>query len=159
MFIEGDVLQSWIVSGNVWPGGAPVEESSRQIELNIQNQCLLARSYAEAGFTTVVDYVIVTRRALETYRTALAGLAVHLVVLHPGVELVIRRDAGREKSRRHRLIHGRAIGEQFAHLEAPLVAELSDVGLWLDTTELTPAATVEHIMAGRDRARLDAART
>ena len=148
------MLQSWVVSGNVWPGGAPVEESSRQIELNIQNQCLLARSYAEAGFTTVVDYVIVTRRVLDTYRAALAGLAVHLVVLHPGADLVIRRDAAREKSRRHHAVHGRTIGEHFAHLEGPLVAELSDVGLWLDTAELTPAATVERILASPDRARL-----
>ena len=46
VFIEGDLLQGWIVSGNVWPGQEPAAESTRQIRLNMRNQCLLARSYA-----------------------------------------------------------------------------------------------------------------
>jgi len=142
------------VAGNVWPGQAPADESARQIELNMRNQRLLAREYAEAGFTAVLDYVVVTRRALDGYRAALAGLAVHLVVLHPGAALVVQREAEREKSRRHRAVHGRTIGEHFAHLETPLVAELGGIGLWLDTADLTPAQTVDLIMAGRGRARL-----
>jgi hypothetical protein len=157
--IEGDLLQGWIVAGNVWPGQVPADESSRQIELNMRNQRLVARSYAEAGFTAIVDYVIVTRRALDGYRAALAGLDVHLVVLHPGAAIVIAREAEREKSRRHRAVHGRTIGEHFAHLETPLVAELGGVGLWLDTADLSPDATMNRIVAGRDRARLDHGRT
>ena len=155
VFIEGDLLQGWIVGGNVWPGQAPADESSRQIELNMRNHALLARSYGEAGFITIVDYVIVTRADLERYRAGLVGLDVYLVVLHPGARVVIEREAAREKSRRHREKHGRTIGEHFAHLERPLVAELGGLGLWLDTADLTPAATVELILAGRDRARLD----
>jgi len=154
VLIEGDLLQGWIVRGNVWPGQAPARESNRQIRLNVRNQCLLARSYARAGFTSVVDYVIVTRATLEAYRKALRGLDLYFVVLHPGAAAAVRRDAGREKSRRHQAIHGRAIGEAFAHLETPLVAELSGVGLWLETADLTPAATVDRILAGRDRARI-----
>ena len=147
------------MGGNVWPGQAPADESSRQIELNMRNQSLLARSYAEAGFTTIVDYVIVTRAALERYRASLVGLDVYLVVLHPGARVVIEREAAREKSRRHREKHGRTIGEHFAHLETPLVAELGGVGLWLDTAGVTPAATVDLIVAGRERARLGERRT
>ena len=154
MLIEGDLLQGWIVRGNVWPGQAPARESNRQIRLNVRNQCLLARSYARAGFTPVVDYVIVTRATLEAYRKALRNLDLYFVVLHPGAAVAVRRDAGREKSRRHQDIHGRAIGEAFAHLETPLVAELSGVGLWLESADLTPAATVDRILAGRDRARI-----
>ena len=52
--IEGDLLQGWIVSGNVWPGQEPAAESSRQIHLNMRNQCLLAQSYAGAGFTPII---------------------------------------------------------------------------------------------------------
>lgn len=125
----------------------------------MRNQWLLARSYAEAGFTAIIDYVIVTRRALDAYCSALAGLAVYLVVLHPGAAVVIRREADREKSRRHRAVHGRTIGEHFAHLETPLVAELAGIGLWLDTADLTPAQTVDLIVAGRGRARLAVGQT
>lgn len=153
--IEGDLLQGWIVSGSVWPGQEPAAESSRQIHLNVQNQCLLAQSYAAAGFTPVVDYVIVSRADLHAYRRALGGLAIHLVVLHPGKRVVIAREAGREKSRRHRDRHGLTIGEHFAHLEQPLVEELTGVGLWIDNAALSPAATVDAILASRERARID----
>jgi hypothetical protein len=54
-FVEGDLLQEWLVSGIVWPGDEPAEESERQISLNVRNQCLLAGSYAEAGFTPVIE--------------------------------------------------------------------------------------------------------
>jgi len=154
VFIEGDLLQGWIVSGNVWPGQEPTDESARQIHLNMRHQCLLARSYAAAGFTAVVDYVIVTRSDLDEYRAALAGLAIHLVVLHPGSRVVIEREAGRDKSRRHKAKHGRSIGEHFAHLERPLVDELSGTGLWIDNAGLSPEATVDAIVANRERARI-----
>ena len=152
--IEGDLLQGWIVSGGVWPGAAPAEESARQIQLNMRNQCLLARSYAAAGFTPVIDYVVVSRAGLGEYRHGLAGLALHLVVLHPGKNVVIAREAAREKSQRHRDKHGLTIGEHFAHLEQPLVAELTGFGLWIDNAGLSPQATVDAILAQREHARL-----
>jgi gluconate kinase len=155
--IEGDLLQGWIVSGNVWPGQEPVEESSRQIHLNMRNQCLLANSYATAGFTPIIDYVIVNRASLHEYRQQLRGLSVHLVVLHPGKSVVIAREWAREKSQRHKRKHGMTIGAHFAHLETPLVEQLTGVGFWIDNAALTPAATVEEILDNRERARLDSA--
>ena len=152
--IEGDLLQGFIVSGHVWPGQEPAAESARQIRLNMRNQCLLARPYADAGFTPVIDYVIVTRADLEEYRRGLDGLDLHLVILHPGHDVVIAREAGRDKSRRHKDRHGVTIGEHFAHLERPLVEELSGLGLWIDNASLTPAATADLALAGRSRARL-----
>ena len=158
-FIEGDRLQEWIVSGNVWPRTEPAEEASRQVDLNTHNQCLLARSYAEAGFTPIIDYPIISREGLHTYREALAGLTIHFVVLHPGTAVAIARDADREKSRHHQAKYGRTIGEHYAHLAQPLVEQLSGVGLWIDNARLTPEATVEAILADRERARLDERRT
>jgi gluconate kinase len=152
--IEGDLLHGWIVSGNVWPGQEPVEESSRQIRLTMRNQCLLAKSYATAGFTPIVDYVVVNRADLRAYRSHLRGLALHLVVLHPGKHVVMSRDLGREKSQRHRQAHGLTIAERFAHLETPLVEQLTGVGLWIDNTTLSPEGTADLILANRGRARL-----
>jgi len=155
VFIEGDLLQGWIVSGNVWPGAEPAQESARQIRLNMENQCLLARSFSDAGFTPVIDYVVVTRSDVEIYRRRLAGLSLHLVVLNPGKDVVIAREGDRAKSRRHREVHGRSIGEHFSHLEQPMVEQLADVGLWIDNAWLTPEATVDAILAGAQQARLN----
>jgi len=96
--IEGDLLQGWIASGNVWQGQEPADESARQIHLNMRNQCLLAQSYAAAGFTPIIDYVVVSTADLGEYRQRLRGLALHLVVLHPGKSVIIARESAREKS-------------------------------------------------------------
>src|SRR6266545_3228366 len=119
--IEGDRLQEWIASGAVWPGQEPREESERQIQLNVRNQCLLARSFAEAGFVPVLDYVVVSRARLEEYRRQLEGLALDLVVLAPGREVALRRDRERAE---------KTVAEVWAYLEDELVRELGAIGLW-----------------------------
>ncbi len=77
------------------------------------------------------------------------------MVLHPGKDVVIARESAREKSQRHKHKHGVTIGEHFAHLETPLVEQLSGVGLWIDNGALAPIATADLILANRDRARLE----
>jgi hypothetical protein len=122
--------------------------------LNLRNQCLLARSYSEAGFTPVIDYVVVSRRLLDEYRRGLADLALHFVVLHPGKGMVLAREAARDKSVRHKAKHGVPSGERFAHLEARMLAELAGVGLWVDNARPTEAERVVLILRDRVRARL-----
>jgi chloramphenicol 3-O-phosphotransferase len=142
------------VNGIVWPGDEPAEESERQMSLSVRNQCLLARSYAEAGFTPVIDYVVVSRRLLDEYRRGLDGLALHFVVLHPGKGTVLAREAARDKSVRHKAKHGVTIGERFAHLESRMLAELAGVSLWVDNARPTAAGTVDLILREGARARL-----
>ena len=45
-------------------------------------------------------------------------------------------------------------GARGAHLEGPLVEQLSGVGLWIDNAALAPDATVDLVLANRDQARL-----
>ena len=78
--IDGDALGKAIVSGQVASNEEPKQEADRQIELSMRNQCLLARSYAEAGFTPVVEYAVQTRYQLDAYRNYLAGGQIRLVV-------------------------------------------------------------------------------
>ena len=78
--VDGDALGAAIVAGQVAPGDEPQQESERQVELSMRNQCLLSRSYAEAGFTPVIEYAVLTRAQLDAYRHYLAGGQVRLVV-------------------------------------------------------------------------------
>ena len=78
------------------------------------------------------------------------------MVLHPGKGVVIARESAREKSQRHEQTHGLTIGEHFAHLEGPLVEQLSGLGLWIDNAALAPGATVDLILANRERVSLRA---
>jgi len=79
--IEGDALAGSVVRGRVLPGETPEQESERQVELVIRNHCLLARSFAEAGFTPVLEYAVLTRYHLDAYRNYLSGGELRLAVV------------------------------------------------------------------------------
>ena len=84
-----------------WPSEEPVQEAERQIRLCQRNQCLLARSYAAADFTPVIDYVIADRATLLRYLEELRSLQVHLVTLAPGREVALARGRERAKDQRN----------------------------------------------------------
>src|SRR5579883_1501589 len=131
--IEGDRLQEWIVSGGVAPGQPPHDEEVRQIHLNVRNQCLLARSYAEEGFTPVIDYVLIDRARVEEYRSQLPDFRIHLATLSPGVAVALERDRRRAE---------KSVGAAWAHLEGTIRRELTGIGLWVDNSEGTAEETV-----------------
>ena len=136
--IEGDALQRMIVSGGEPPRPEGGEESSRQIDLNVANQCLLARSFLGAGFAVAIDYVVATRARLSTYLDLLAPYRIRLVVLSPAPEVAEVRD--RDRPTKHVL-------DQWRHLAAQMREELGSVGLWLDNGALDVGQTVSAIRA------------
>ena len=87
-----------------------------QIELSIRNQCLLARSFSEAGFVSVINYAILTRYHLEAYRHYLSGGKLHLTVI-PSSE------------------------PKFIDLNALLKKELNGVGYWIENTMIKSVVT------------------
>lgn len=142
--LEGDALGMQVITGRVLPGQEPRDESDRQMELVIRNQCLLARSYAEAGFTPILDYVVPTRHLLDAYRHYLMGAMLHLVVLNPGAEVALERDRGREKT----------AASDWTSLAPRIRQELSGLGFWLDTATQTVDESVDQILAHRADALL-----
>lgn len=143
--IEGDRVQEFIVSGAVSPGQTPADEERRQIHLNVRNQCLLARSFAETGFMVAIDYVLVSRQRLEEYRGQLDGFTLRLVTLSPGAAVALERD---------RLRPEKTVAHLWTHLEEEIRAELAGVGLWVDNGPLTVEETAEYILRHRDEARV-----
>ena len=143
--VEGDALRQWIVRGAAWPDSAGLTgEAERQYELAVRNMCLLARSYAEAGFTPVLDLVVVTKYHLEAFRGYLRGARLRLAVLAPAVEVTLARDRGR----------GDKTGDAWTYLDATLREELAGLGLWVDSSALSVDATVDAILAGESAALL-----
>jgi adenylylsulfate kinase-like enzyme len=140
-YVEGDVLRGFVVSGVAWPEGPTLDgEAERQFELAIRNQCLLARSFSEAGFLPVLDGVIVMLHHLEAYRGYLSGGRLRLVVLAPDAEVAARRDEGREKP-----------AADFSALDAVMREQLADEGLWIDSSSQTAAETLAAILADVDQ--------
>ncbi|MEX1253222.1 MAG: AAA family ATPase [Dehalococcoidia bacterium] len=145
--IDGDLLRQCIVTGGARPEQEPAAAAVRQMALNVRNQCLLARSFSEAGFVAVLDYLVTSRELLATYQDELEGLGLHFVVLAPRQEILLKRDRGRAA------VHGHT-HEDSLYLASVLTGELRDIGLWLDTSELTPESTVDEILKRKPEARV-----
>lgn len=143
--IEGDQVHSMIVSGSVSPGQPPLEEETRQIHLCVTNQCLLARSFAAAGFVPVIDYVVVDPNRVEEYRAQLPALALRLVTLDPGVEAALQRDRDRPE---------KTVAHFWTHLEALMKERLAGVGLWVENRSRSIEDTVDFILENSERARV-----
>ena len=141
--IEGDLLQEFIVSGSVPPGGQPPSEEARQIHLNVRNQCLLACSFAREEIIPVIDYVIVSKDRIEEYRRQLPGLTSHLVTLAPGIPTALERDQKRLE---------KTVAYFWTHLDESMRAELSGVGLWVDNSQMNLDDTVEYILSHKAKA-------
>ncbi len=138
--VEADVLQRMIVSGaeGVSEPGVITEEAGKQLRLRLRNACLLARSFYEAGFTVVIDDIIIGDR-WDHLRSDLEGLPFTLVVLAPRADVVVReRDRGRGK---------RELGEEWAtHLDEALRETMDGAGIWIDNSDQTPEETVEEVL-------------
>ena len=139
--IEADVLHGMIVTGGILPDGAgPVPyDAARQLRLRLHNAALLARSFREAGFTAVLDDIIIGDR-LAHLREDLADVSFELIVLAPHVDAVIAdRDPNRAKA---------TIGPAAAHyLDAELRRTMAGIGRWIDTTNMSVSQTVDAILA------------
>lgn len=143
--VEGDALRAWVVRGAVWPeDGALTGEAERQYELAVRNMCLLARSYAEGGFTPFLDLVVVTRYHLEAFRGYLRGARLRFVVLAPSVEVTLERDRAR----------GGKAGDGWTHLDAAMREGLAGSGLWVDSSALTVEQTADAILERQAEALL-----
>ena len=152
--VQPEMLHDWILAGAVFPGDEPADEGQRQLDLVARNACLLSRSYVDAGFDVVMDYVVMSRERLDFWLGGLAGLTVRFVVLAPGVDAATARDLDRDKSRRHLAKRGTTIAARWAYLDAEARAELANVGLWVDSRDLSAEQTVDAVLGARDRAVL-----
>ena len=142
--IEVDLLREMVVSGGLKPGQEPLAESDAQLALGAHHGALLADSLMAAGFTPVVDDVVLQLQ-LARYRTVLSSWPIRLVVLAPPVEIAIERD--RERREKH-------VAERFAYLDVELRKQMQGLGLWLDTSGMSVPETVEAIILRADEAML-----
>ena len=140
--VEVDLLREMVMSGNLGPGQEPLAESDRQLELGAHNAALLADSLMDAGFTPIVDDVVLQLQ-LARYRAVLTRWPLRLVVLAPPVEVALERDRGR--SEKH-------VANRFAYLDAELREQMQGLGLWLDTSDMSVAETVEALIRRADEA-------
>ena len=134
--VEAEVLQRFVVGGSVWPDGEPRAEAMRQLRLRGKNTALLADSFFQAGFTPIVDDVVVGTRLAEL-RGDLRARPLLFVLLTPRLDVVRARNRERP---------GKDVFEAWRHLDAVAREETPRVGLWLDTSEQKAEESAAEIL-------------
>ncbi|MCH5671768.1 AAA family ATPase [Streptomyces gilvus] len=143
--VRGDTFRRMIVSGREDCTPTAGTEAETQLRLRHRLSANTADAYAEAGFTVVVQDVVLGEH-LTAYVDLFRTRPLYLVVLAPSPETVTAREAGRAKT---------GYGAwTVAELDGVLRGPTPRLGLWLDTTTLSVGETVEAILAGRERARV-----
>lgn len=136
--VEGDVFRRSIVSGRQELTPNPSPEALEQLALRYRLGAAAADAYFENGFTVVLEDVI-AGELLSDFAALVRARPLHVVVLVPTVEVVRARDAARPTSGYARW--------SIEELHDAFVGSTPRIGLWLDTSEQTPAQTVEDILA------------
>jgi len=149
--VRGGQFYRWAVRGWVHPGDERAAEARRLLDLRYRLAALTADEYCRAGFCTVVQDNIFgadVRHWLES----VAARPRHLVVLGPSLAVVRQREEQRKE----------AIGKvayrsgSFSPEDLDgFLAETPRIGLWLDTSALTPGQTVRRILSRRAEAVVD----
>ncbi|MBL8556676.1 MAG: AAA family ATPase [Phenylobacterium sp.] len=135
--VRGDLFRRMVVSGRADMTPDPSPEASAQLALRYDLACATVDAYAAAGFDVVYQDVILGPR-LAAIAQRLANWNPDVIVLDPSLDVVAQRDRDRDKT-----------AYRGAWTPAALATALDEtprLGLWLDTSGLSVAQTVDHIV-------------
>lgn len=140
--IRGGQFYRWAVRGWVHVGDPRTDEARRLLDLRYRLAALTADEYCAAGFTTVVQDNIFGAD-VPHWLESIAARPRHLVVLRPSVAVVSERE------RQRHLTTGKTAyrpGEFTAKDLDEQLALTPRIGLWLDTSAMSPSETVAEIL-------------
>ena len=147
--VRGDAFRRMVVAGREEMTAEPSDEAWRQLRLRYRLGASTADAYFDAGFSVVVQDVVVGE-VLGEYVASITSRPLVVVVLAPSVEAIARREKQRDK------VAYRAEMDGIVAMDASLRHDTPRLGLWLDTSDLTVDETVDAIVArGLDEGRVD----
>jgi cytidylate kinase len=137
--VKGDVFRRMVVRGREEMSVAPSDEAQRQLLLRYQVGASTADAYHGAGFSVVVQDIIVGS-ALADYVGLINSRPLVVVVLAPDSTAIASREAARAKSAYP------AEGPGVAEWDAVFRRETPKIGMWIDSSDQQPSDTVEAII-------------
>ena len=144
--LRGDLFRRMIVTGQAPITPEMDDAAFGQLKLRYRLACQAADSYAQAGFTVVLQDVVVGELLAE-FIDGIETRPRYVVVLIPKAEVVLRRE-NRSKA-------GYIDNSGAQELDAELHAFTPRRGLWLDNSDMTPEQTVDAILDRLDEALID----
>jgi len=144
--VAGDGIRAMVVSGLLDMTPDNPAGAAEQLLCRYEASIAVARVYHDAGFTVVLEDVIVGGMALR-FLELVPWPEIHFVMLTPSLDTVAKREIGRSKT-----AYGQAWSVQ--SLGAVLERETQVFGWWLDSSELTPEQTADRIFTETEASRI-----
>jgi chloramphenicol 3-O-phosphotransferase len=135
--LEGDVFRRSIVSGREEMTPDQVPAALEQLRLRYRLAAAAADTYFDAGFGVALDDVV-AGPLLEEYVALIKSEPCRVIVLLPSMAAVAEREAQRNGTGYDRW--------ELESFYKGFVETTPRIGLWLDTTDLTPEETVAEIL-------------
>jgi hypothetical protein len=151
--VRGGQFYRWATGGWVHVGDPRADEARRLLDLRYRLAARVADEYCAAGFVTVVQDNIFGPDVVSWLRSVTARPR-HLVVLRPSVDVV------RERERQRHEATGKTAyrpGEATAEDLDGFLGETPRIGLWLDTSSMSAAETIEAVLRRQAEAVVDCA--
>lgn len=135
--VRGDIFRRMVVNDRREVSPNAEKDELEQLLLRYRLAAHTADAYFDSGFTVVVQDVIVGPM-LNDFNSFIQNRPLYVVVLCPNAGVVAKREAERSKK-------GYGIWTVEA-LDQLLRNETPRLGMWLDSSELSPEETVDEIM-------------
>jgi chloramphenicol 3-O-phosphotransferase len=136
--VRGDLFRRMIVNGRADMTPDPTSEAVRQLGLRYQLAATVSDAYFQAGFTVIVQDVILGSHLAEM-TAMIHSRPLLVIVLAPQAAAIADREQSRGKT-----AYGPWAIEQ---LDTVLRHDTPRLGLWLDTSSQTPAETADEILS------------
>lgn len=136
--VRGDMFRRMIVNNRKEMHPDAGNDEMEQLRLRYRLAAHTADAYCEAGFTVIVQDVVIGPM-LNEFVSFIQNRPFYVVVLCPNASVVEQREAARSK---------KGYGSWTVDsLDQLLRNETPRIGMWLDSSELTPDETVNEILA------------
>lgn len=145
--VAGDSFRDMVVAGRIDMAPGNPDGAAEQLLARYKAAVAVARVYRDAGFTVVIEDVILGAMALK-FLELMPWSEVHFVMLSPSRDAVARREQRRSKT-----AYGRTWS--IPALAAVLERDTPVFGYWLDSSELTAEQTTDRIIAEPQASRID----
>lgn len=143
--LRGDIFRRSIVAGREEMSPASSDEAFAQLRLRYRLAANVADEYVRAGFTTVLQDIIIGPM-LDEFLAMITTRPFSLVVLSPSVEAVTKREEQRNKTGYTSFTPN--------DLDDVLRSTTARIGLWIDSSSLTVDETVDMILKRQSEATI-----
>ncbi|MGV0815762.1 AAA family ATPase [Mycolicibacterium boenickei] len=144
--VRGDVFRRFVVGGRAEPAEQMSADAQAQLVLRYRLGAASADAYAAAGFVTIWQDVIIGPYLADAV-DMLQTRPVFVVVLDPAPEVIAEREHARAKV---------GYGTDWDHgkFVETMRSTTPRLGLWLDTSAMSPEQAVQAVLDGLDRAEI-----